>query len=102
MKEKFSTHHELPRSRFKGGNEVLLPKLFHTAWHELFLNLQGVEIEMFVGEINWRMKTQKKITAKEIVELRERIKALKPGEVFVYLYMNGGVRRDTRSLSRDF
>lgn len=75
MKE-YSNHHERPRSRFKGGNEVLLPKKFHKSWHELFLNLTEREIELFVKEINVKMKTQKKITPNEIVKIREEIKAI--------------------------
>jgi hypothetical protein len=75
LKKVYSEHHTVPRSRKKNSEKVVaLPKLFHTSWHVLFLNLYGGEIEEFVRIINKKMENQDTITPKEIADLRERLK----------------------------
>ncbi len=71
-----SNHHSRPQSRFQGGNEVLLPKKFHSAWHLLFGNMRGKEIELFIVEVNKLMEYKDKITAHELEELRKEVKEL--------------------------
>ncbi len=84
MKKEYSLHHTHPQSRFHGGNEVLLPKKFHNAWHTLFGNMRGAEIIVFVREINKRMEYSNKITAHEIVELQKEVK-----DIGIYEYERG-------------
>ena len=73
---KTSSHHVIPSSRSKFGREVILPDKFHKAWHSLFGNLYGKEIELFVEELNDMMDTQDEITSREIARLRETIKGM--------------------------
>ena len=74
MKKEYSNHHAHPQSRFHGGNEVLLPKKFHSAWHTLFGNMRGREIELFIKQILLTMEYANKITAHDIVQLQEEVK----------------------------
>ncbi len=76
MKKEYSNHHARPQSRFTGGNEVLLPKKFHSAWHLLFGNMCGREIELFIKEVNKLMLIKDKITAGELEEIRKEVKAI--------------------------
>jgi len=71
----YSSHHTVPRSRGGKKETVMLPKAFHDAWHCLFDNLYDEEIETFVREIGFMMLFKKKITKRELHELRETIKA---------------------------
>ena len=74
MKHEYSEHHAVPQSRGNYDKKVLLPKKFHQLWHALFNNLYDIEIENFIMDINWRMKTKQKITAEEIEDLKTKIK----------------------------
>jgi hypothetical protein len=78
VKKIYSEHHVVPRSRWKKNrnNEkvVSLPKLFHTSWHILFLNLHGRETEEFIRIINQKMENQDTISPNEIAALREKLK----------------------------
>jgi hypothetical protein len=76
-KHEYSQHHIFPQSRFDDENTVLLPKKFHTAWHTLFLNLTGREIMHFIERLNILMMLKSKITAGELEQLRNEIKAMK-------------------------
>ncbi len=71
-----STHHAIPSSRSKFGREVILPKKFHSAWHTLFGNLYGREVELFVREVNELMDTEEEITNQDLAKIREGIKAM--------------------------
>ncbi len=71
-----SSHHAIPSSRSKFGKEVILPEKFHKAWHALFQNLYGREIELFIQEVNDLMDNQEEITKKELSKLREDIKGM--------------------------
>ncbi len=77
MKHEYSSHHTFPQSRFEDSSEVLLPKKFHQAWHTLFLNLTGREIIHFIERLNILMEMKDKITAGELEQLRNEIKAMK-------------------------
>ena len=75
MKKLYSEHHVIPRSR--GGEKyrtVLLPKLFHTAWHIVFGNLKREEILAFTARILSMMEKQHKITAGELEQIRTNLK----------------------------
>ena len=74
--KKVSSHHVIPSSRSKFGKEVTIPEKFHKAWHALFGNLYGKEIELFVEELNDMMDTQDEITSREIAKVREQIKGM--------------------------
>jgi hypothetical protein len=77
LKKEYSSHHIFPQSRFDDENTVLLPKKFHTAWHTLYLNLTGREIIYFTERLNILMMVKSKITAGELEQLRNEIKAMK-------------------------
>ncbi len=73
---KTSSHHVIPSSRSKFGREVIIPDKFHKAWHSLFGNLYGKEIELFIEELNDMMDEYDKITSRDIARLREEIKGM--------------------------
>ena len=75
-KRKTSNHHVIPSSRSQFGREVILPDKFHKAWHSLFGNLYGKEIELFIEELNDMMDEYNEITARDIAHLRETIKGM--------------------------
>jgi len=77
VKHEHSNHHVFPQSRFFASDEVLLPKKFHTAWHTVFGNLVGREIVYFVERLHILMVLKEKITAGELEQLRNEIKAMK-------------------------
>ena len=73
---KTSSHHVVPSSRSQFGREVIIPDKFHKAWHSLFGNLYGKEIELFIEEINDMMDEYDEITSRDIAHLRETIKGM--------------------------
>jgi hypothetical protein len=76
LKKVVSSHHVVPSSRSKFGKEVLLPKKFHSAWHTLFGNLYGREVELFIQEVNDLMDEKEEITSRELSKIREEIKGM--------------------------
>lgn len=75
MKKVYSEHHVIPRSR--GGEKyrtVLLPKLFHTAWHVVFGNLKREEILAFTAKVLSLMEVKETISAHELEQLRTKLK----------------------------
>lgn len=69
----YNEHHIVPSSR--GGKETVeVHKNFHDAWHTLFGNLYGEEIQLFVKDVQVLFEQKEKINAKELHELREEIK----------------------------
>jgi hypothetical protein len=76
-KHEYNSHHVFPSSRYEDDNQVLLPKKFHTAWHTLFGNMTGREIIHFIERLNILMSLKDKITAGELEQLRQEIKAMK-------------------------
>jgi hypothetical protein len=77
VKHEYSSHHVFPKSRFDDEGEVLLPKKFHRDWHGVFGNMTGREIIHFIERLNILMSLKDKITAGELEQLRQEIKAMK-------------------------
>ncbi len=73
---KTSTHHVVPSSRSKFGREVILPDKFHKAWHSIFGNLYGREVELFIQEVNDLMDERDEITKRDLARIREDIKGM--------------------------
>ena len=67
-------HHIIPKSRGGDNKTVIISQNFHQAWHSVFDNLYGKEACLFIEKLNEMMNSQKKITPKEIIVLRDNIK----------------------------
>ncbi len=97
MEKEHSSHHVIPSSRSKFGREILLPEKFHKAWHSLFGNLYGREVELFIQEVNDLMDTEEEITKRDLARIREQIKGMDLYE-FQKTRENGAGKRGVRKV----
>ncbi len=75
--KKFSRHHTVPKRRKKKkGRLVRLPDRFHSAWHQVFVDLYGKETIVFIEELVLLMETEDEITLDDLHKLREEVKNL--------------------------
>ncbi len=77
MGKKFSRHHTVPRKRKKKkGRLVRLPDKFHSALHQVFVDLYGKEMIVFIQELVLLMDTEDEITLDDLHRLRQEVKNL--------------------------
>ncbi len=63
-----------PSSRPEFGKEVTLPKKFCNAFHLVFEDLYGKEMELFVQELNDLMDEVEEISEQDLNDIRKKVK----------------------------